>query len=225
MSELPLELRNEQGTRLTSALLVLANMLPIAGVLFAGWDVGTIVLLFWAENLVIGSLQLIKLLSHPNRGGLPMALFFTVHYGGFTAAHGLFIFSLFSLRESLLGDSAGSPHTDLPASLLSLLSHALSNLPSLWLLGLLALILSHAGSLLLHYFLQGERLRTPLAELMSAPYRRVVVLHVAIILGGVGIEALGSPLPLLVLLVLLKVVLDLRAHRRSHRHAAAAPAA
>lgn len=223
MTELTRDSSNSGGTRLSSALLVLANLLPIAGVLFAGWDVGAIVLLFWAENLIIGVLQLLKMISHPNRGGLPMALFFTVHYGGFTAAHGLFIFSLFSLRDALFGPGVLLPASDSPASWFSLLSEALSNLPGLWLLGLLALVLSHTGSLVLHYFLQGERQRTPLPELMSAPYRRVVVLHVAIILGGVGIEALGSPLPLLVLLVLLKIVLDLRAHRRSHRPAAASP--
>jgi hypothetical protein len=51
---------------------------------------------------------------------------------------------------------------------------------------------------------------------MVAPYSRVVVLHVAIILGGIAAMALGSPLWALLVLVALKVALDLKAHVKEH---------
>ena len=51
---------------------------------------------------------------------------------------------------------------------------------------------------------------------MRAPYGRIVVLHVAIILGGFAVMALGEPVALLVVLVLLKLALDIKLHLREH---------
>ena len=52
---------------------------------------------------------------------------------------------------------------------------------------------------------------------MQQLYKRIVLLHVAIIAGGFGVMALGSPLPLLVLIVIGKIALDIHLHRREHR--------
>jgi len=51
---------------------------------------------------------------------------------------------------------------------------------------------------------------------MSRPYVRVVVLHIAIILGGIGAVALGSPLWALLVLLAMKIGLDLKAHVDEH---------
>ena len=40
--------------RLVLLVLVLANLIPLFGVLYLDWDVGSIVVLYWAENLIIG---------------------------------------------------------------------------------------------------------------------------------------------------------------------------
>jgi hypothetical protein len=53
----------------------------------------------------------------------------------------------------------------------------------------------------------------------SAPYKRIVVLHIAIIIGGIGVMALGQPLTMLVVLVLLKLGVDVVLHLREHRSA------
>ena len=52
---------------------------------------------------------------------------------------------------------------------------------------------------------------------MNRPYKRVVLLHVAIIAGGMPIMMLDSPVPLLFILVLLKIYLDIRLHTKSHK--------
>jgi hypothetical protein len=52
---------------------------------------------------------------------------------------------------------------------------------------------------------------------MAAPYSRVVVLHLAILFGGWGVMALGSPMPLLLLLIAGKIALDVSAHIKEHR--------
>ena len=48
-------------------------------------------------------------------------------------------------------------------------------------------------------------------------YGRIVVMHIAIIAAGVPIMLLGSPLPLLILLVIFKTITDVYFHNISHR--------
>ena len=54
---------------------------------------------------------------------------------------------------------------------------------------------------------------------MTAPYSRVVVLHVTVLVGGFLADSLGAPLGALILLIVLKTVIDLLAHLREHRKA------
>ncbi|NQT02211.1 MAG: hypothetical protein HQ580_09320 [Planctomycetes bacterium] len=76
--------------------LLAANAIPLFGVLFLDWDAFFIVLLYWSENLVIGFYTILKIVfsavSHPavHLGKLILIPFFIIHYGGFTAGHGLF---------------------------------------------------------------------------------------------------------------------------------------
>jgi len=42
--------------------LVIANALPLVGVLFLGWTVFPLVLLYWLENVVVGGFNVAKLL-------------------------------------------------------------------------------------------------------------------------------------------------------------------
>ena len=52
---------------------------------------------------------------------------------------------------------------------------------------------------------------------MVAPYGRIVVLHLAIIFGAFATMALGSPVYLLAILIVGKIMLDLKFHNRAHR--------
>lgn len=44
-------------------VLILVNLLPIFGVIYANWSVLEIVALYWFENIVIGSLNVLKILT------------------------------------------------------------------------------------------------------------------------------------------------------------------
>jgi|GEM_PF-5144901 len=51
---------------------------------------------------------------------------------------------------------------------------------------------------------------------MFRPYGRIVLLHVCIIFGGIVIMFLGSPMMLVVLLMVGKTVVDMAVHVASH---------
>jgi hypothetical protein len=68
-------------------------------------------------------------------------------------------------------------------------------------------------------FLQWARdsreLPTPLSQLMSAPYGRIVVLHITLIAGGFLVMSLHAPVLGVLLLLTLKLAYDLHALRRA----------
>jgi hypothetical protein len=171
----------------TLAALVIANLIPVFGVLQLDWDVGAIVVLYWCENLVIGCYTIVKLFMAAGAGALLSMLFFMVHYGGFCGIHGVFVLSL----TGFAGDEPGSmdimPEGTWPGPL--------------------------------------EYVGLKTGRIMTAPYGRILVLHIAIIAGGFLVITLGSPVGLLLALVALKIGMDIMLHRRSHRRTAKPAAA
>src|SRR3954464_1834875 len=48
----------------TSAyVLIAANVLPLLGVLFLGWDTFSIIALYWTENVIIGAINVLKMIA------------------------------------------------------------------------------------------------------------------------------------------------------------------
>jgi len=176
--------------------LIAANIYPVIGVIFLGWEAFYLLILFWMENLVIGFYTVLKMFfsSPDNSKQAPKAFmipFFCVHYGIFTSVHGIFVFMLFG------------------GSWQQLMNYQLG-----W--GALALLISHGVSLFYNYLGKGEYKRTSLKDVMEQPYGRVVILHLTIIFGGFLMAMLGSPSVGLIFLIVLKVVIDIRTHLREH---------
>lgn len=194
----------ERPWPISSLVLLGANVVPLVGVLTHHWTVFAVVLLYWCENVVVGVFNVLRMLCARPRdplaqaGKLFLIPFFCVHYGGFTFVHGIFVFSLFG--GGLKGLDLG-PHTVLTAVRQAGLGWAVA-----------ALFASHGFSFVHNYLAGGEYRNVGLSQLMTQPYARVVVLHIAIIIGGVLVTALGSPIPALVLLIVLKTGLDFGAH-------------
>lgn len=196
--------------RFTPAILALIvmNLVPLIGVFHFGWDAATIVFLYWLENVIIGLLNIPKIMTctggdSPRRslGGLlyPSVLF-GFHYGLFCFAH--YVFLQFTY-ESL---------PDFGNILSALFSPVL-----FW--SLLGLTLSHVVSMIVNFFGKGEyKTRSPKAQ-MFVPYSRIVVLHIVIIFSGALAVAMGQGVATLLLLVGLKIVFDLAAHIVEHAKA------
>lgn len=198
--------------------LLLANLVPLAGVVFLGWEVFPVVFVFWAENLIVGAFNVLKMLTARVRGGAGLALrlflvpFFCFHYGMFCLVHGVFVFALFG-QGMMRGAGMPTP---------ALVLETLTRLGLWW--AVIGLLVSHGVSFVRNYLLAGERQHATVHQLMTQPYGRIVVLHLAILGGGFLVMALGSPQFALALLVLLKIGFDLNAHLRERRKFATASA-
>lgn len=81
---------------------------------------------------------------------------------------------------------------------------------------ILALVISHGFSFIYNVILGQEYRRTDPETLIFGPYRRVVVLHLTIILGAFASLAFRQSATSLVLLVVIKTILDARAHLREN---------
>jgi hypothetical protein len=209
--------RQASWPRISAVALIIANLVPLVGVLAWGWTAASVVIFYWGENLVIGFFTLIKMLQK-GTSGLFLGLFFLLHYGGFCAGHGYLLVELLDL-----GDPALAQHDTWPFFLVfvqllwEVIDYVASIAPAHWYFGLAALFFSHGISLIGNYFLGGEYHHTTANSLMAAPYRRIIVLHVTLLVGALALQAVGSPVVLVALLVVLKTALDLRTHLRSHR--------
>ncbi len=196
--------------------LILVNLLPIGGVLYLGWDVKTILVLYWLENVIVGIYNVIKLMSLSEAANKKVAtsLFFTAHYGLFTLIHGMFVFIM-------IGETAGGGGLDSNAQLdFSVFFQDPSLAGSSLFLAAIGLVISHGISLIINFYGRGEYKTTPRAKQMMMPYQRVVILHITVIIGGAFLDATGAPIAMLCVLVALKIGMDIVAHLASHKQAA-----
>jgi len=195
---------------------LLANALPIGGVLFLGWGVFPLVLLYWLENVIVGAFNVAKLLVAQPRepaywaGKLFLVPFFAVHFGGFTYVHGVLVVALLGPKGTNAFDLVGTIPGVIRDNHLG------------W--AVASLVLSHGLSFFWNYLQSGEYQRASLNVLMMQPYTRVFVLHFTVLFGGWIVMLLGSPVLALVLLVVIKTATDLRGHSAERQKFAVLPA-
>jgi len=207
--------------RASLVVLVLVNLLPLLGVIVFHWDVAGLLILYWSENLVLGFYTLLRILWLSPLGGIGLGLFFCIHYGGFCAVHGLFLLTLVAKIEfDPFPDDPWPLFLVFPQLLINVVRQVLSMAPPEWLYAFGALFISHGVSFVANFLLGPERRELSSKQVMASPYGRIVLLHIAIIVGGIGVMALGQPVAMLVVLVLLKLGLDVTLHLREHRAAA-----
>lgn len=192
------------------ALLVAANAVPLVGVLFFGWDVPTILIVYWLENGIVGLLNVPKILLaqgapdgtsvNGHSGNAVLAAFFVVHYGLFWVVHGVFVFAVTGYTDP--------GFIDLSDPIRTVLSD-----PGL-LFAALVLLASHSASFVLNYLGRGEYREVSPGSQMWAPYPRMFVLHITIVFAGVFVIGLNQPEYAVALLVVLKTGFDVVQHLR-----------
>jgi hypothetical protein len=176
--------------------LIVANLVPVFGVLFLQWDVGAILLLYWLESVIIGVLNIPKILAAKGNifGKIFTCAFFSAHYGGFCAGHGVFLKEMFDVDLSLQALFAWGPMT----------------------IAAISFFISHFVSMMVNYFGKGENRKRTSSEQMFVPYGRVIVMHITILGGGLLMQSFGAPVFALLVLIAFKTFIDLAAHNKEH---------
>ena len=178
--------------------------MPIFGVLYWGWDATAILVLYWLESVIMGLLNVPKILACRQTeeghivsalGNLFVAGFFSVHYGIFTFVHGTFLAEMFGAR--------------------SMMEELLSGGTIFW--TAVTFLISHLFSMFINFFGKKEYLGRETGKQMMSVYGRVFVMHFVIILGGFAVQAFGAPVLAVLMLIILKTVIDLAAHKKEHR--------
>jgi hypothetical protein len=195
--------------------LIVANIVPLIGVIGFGWDVFSLLLVFWWENVAIGVVNVLRILVA--QGGGPsgaasrfvLAPFFVVHFGGFTLGHGLMLFAIFAGTTGLASPDPGDL---IPLALEQVQARGLG-----W--SVLALFVSHIVSFVTNTLVAGEYKQMQPIKQMGRPYGRIVVMHLTVLFGAILAQLTGSSVWALVILVGLKLAVDLRAHLAERRAA------
>lgn len=186
------------------ALVVLSNILPLLGVVLAGWDIYTLLIFYWLETGIIAFWTVMTMAFHKGletwsfdgpaqrSNGLAAggAAFVAVHAGFFMAIH------LFLMSSLYGGDWPGhlrSPWIFLDTFVIG---------QKLW--PMLALVFLHRAAM----FWEDRRADSLTPQIVGL-YTRIVVMQIVIIIGAWGAMLLGSGLFGLVLLVSMRAMLDL----------------
>jgi hypothetical protein len=209
----------------STIFLIAANLLPLAGVFFWGWDVFVLLMLYWLETLVIAVWAIVKMLLPPDDpssgqgktagfGERAMLAGFTiVHAGIFMAVHFVFLWVLFAGpwlgRIATFGDFWDQLviGRELWAPLLFLFLVRGWQVFGLRIRRRLGLVPADA--------IEPQETGVP-----GGLYLRIILMQLTIIFGGWVAMILGGNVGALVLLVLLKILVELHFDRAAGRTAA-----
>ncbi len=196
--------------KITSKIsLILANLFPIFAVIFLDWKIQDILILYWLENIVIGFFNILRMLTVKTQMQwhyrLPLINFFIAHFYGFVLGHGIFIITIarslstignfqFQAMDKVNGIELLTPH----------------------LTGLMFLFFSHGISFFDNFILKREREKTNLGILFTIPYKRIIVMHITIIIGTFTSTILGQSAGLIIALITTKIIVDLMSHNKEH---------
>jgi hypothetical protein len=191
--------------RLSVISLIIANCVPLFGIFLFDWNLFDIMFLYWLESAVIGFYSLLKLIQLGKILALFLVPFFIFHFGMFMMGHLIFIFFLFS---SPLESRIGLGNFPTLLSLIPLLK-------TIW-VPITILFVSHGVSYVSNFIYKKEYTLHTLKDFMVTPYKRIMLLHVTLIAGGFLMILFQSPKSAAALLIILKIVIDVRAHIKEH---------
>ena len=177
--------------------LIVANLVPVAGAVFFGWNLGDVMVLYWAESAVIGFYNLCKLIKINRWTGILSGVLFIAHFGAFMAVHFLFIWGIFVKG---LADSSGGDLTEVARLFVGLWP------------ALLALFVSHGISFFKNFLGKREYVGRNVSKQMAEPYGRIALMHVVLIFGGGLTIIFGEPTPVLLVVIAGKIWFDVVAH-------------
>lgn len=176
------------------------NLIPAVCVLFFGWSALFLLMLYWAENVVIGLVNVLRMAVAGFREGLGGVLgslflipFFVVHYGGFCAGHLVFV-----VLVSGGVFSGGDPIEILKQVWGQRWDYAVP---------LVAIAAFHLTAFV-EWLRSGAWKTATLQNQMGEPYGRIIVMHLTLIGGAALVVSLGQPAAAVALLAVLKTIME-----------------
>ncbi len=209
---------------MATVFVLAANLLPLAGVWFWGWDAFLVLMVFWGETVIVAGWTLARIATMPDPHAAPgetsrgrklanlgKTAFFALHAGMFIAVHLLFLLTLFS------GDWARQ--MDGPLAFIDALfikSGAWVALVFAFIAGLIGFVTAipqptvvTALSLRLGLRVPAASGKDELGPILGALYTRIMVMQFGIILGGWLAQHFGNRAPLVIVIVL-KTLIEMR---------------
>ena len=217
---------------LATVIALVANLVPLAGVWFWGWDAFQVLIIYWAETVVIGGWALMRIATLPPQylGSITingrakagtnktMTWFFAANAGGFVFSHLFFLCVLFFKEWPSTVQGPVSFITEY-------FGHAgmWSVLLLTFLSGLVSFVTATPRPTILNDFdRRWLRLATAKSEkaargdyvgvIVVDLYKRILVMQVGIIAGAWFTQSYGSKAPLIIVIVL-KTLIDLGSSR------------
>jgi len=182
--------------------LIFTNLIPIFGILFLQWNLFQLLFVYSLETAIIGlffNLRMIfsKIITNQNQvlslyKRIEGTIFGDFGLVVFIVGHATFIYILSITAEQRLNFSD-------------------------YLFFLALLFLSHSISFFFNFMRKGEyKIPISFGFLLLQPYKRVVIMHLTIVIGGIITISLSSYLGLVIPLIILKTLLDLIFHLKEH---------
>lgn len=201
------------------AVLLIANVIPLIGVVFWGWDTFVLLMLYWLETLVIAFWTLMRILIAADLsenifgeiiGRVFLFCFFLVHAGGFMLGHFLFLWAFYAgdwaSRIQLSDDAFQTAREFLDRMVLA--NGLLIPLAVSFLGRGIAFTIEVAKLPLWRQLVGSGGERTKKGALVGGLYLRIVLMHL-VILGGAALAKKYGALAPLVLLIAAKSIVDI----------------
>ncbi len=201
---------------LTSSIsLIFVNLLPILGAIFLGWDIYTLLLIYWSENVVVGIFTVIKILKAENildrngkykievikpqtdpakendkKGSYLGAFLFT--YGGFCLIHGIILMTIVSTEV-----------VNIIALILNMV------------IGFALIFISHLISYKTNYIDKEEYKNTSVVEIFIRSFKRIFIIQFTMVILFFLLRGVDNLIAVSVMVVI-KIIADLIGHRSEH---------
>jgi len=182
----------------STLVLIAVNLVPLIGIAFFDWGLGTTMVLYWAETAIVLFFTILKKISQNLIAGLLSSLFMSAQVAIFMAVNFLFIWSVFVQ----VGPNVRTP-----------LSEVAAYMDALW-LTLLALLISHGYSFKKNYLDRQDRRQQKVSY--RDLYSRIFVLQIAVVFGGGATLIMGNSFIAFLILVALKIFVDGKLHIRQY---------
>ncbi len=187
------------------------NFFPIIGVLFLNWDYFLIIMTYITETFIIGIINALKMIrakgeieqtTQPSYlrdtrkntlySRILLTLFFLFHYNIFILAQIVFV----SLSDIMTSRN----------------SHPISYD---FIIGIVLFAFSHALAYRKNYIKKKQYLKISPNKLMLQPYKRIMIQQITVILGSSLLISMNSPIYMVAILVLLKMLFDVFQYKKT----------